>query len=48
MKMSIKDAFKVLSIFAAITVVVLMSAPLTWKALMLGSLILWLIWDWLI
>ena len=48
MKMSINDAFKVLLVFAAITVVVLMSAPLTWKALVLGSLVLWLIWDWLI
>ena len=42
-------ALKVLSLFAAITVVVLMpGAPLTWKALVLGSIILWLIWDWLI
>jgi len=49
MKMSINDAFKVLLVFAAITVVVLMpGAPLTWKALVLGSLLLWLIWDWLI
>jgi hypothetical protein len=46
--MSINDALKVLSVFAAITVVVLVPAPLTWKALMLGSLILWLIWDRLI
>ena len=44
-----KMALKVLSLFAAIPVVVLMpGAPLTWKALVLGSIILWLIWDWLI
>jgi hypothetical protein len=45
----LRRCLKVLSLAAALTVVVLMpGTPLTWKALVLGSLILWLIWDWLI
>ena len=40
---------KAISLAAAFTVVVLMpGTPLTWKVLVLGSLVLWLVWDWLI